>query len=294
MCVMGVSMKYARLAQNNLRVSASEYQSTCGSVICNYCSAQVYHKKSYKKGLNTIVPAHFCIWPRQKHEQTCLYNLDRVGREILAGVADNSIIQQNNCLIIRLLFIDYKYSQSGGQKEDLSQKAKTNEPKYISEGKLSPYISSLCRLYKIRRTLINDDRNFHRTFKLKFGDKKISWHDFVFEKKDFPRLYEYIQRGKLTHPICIVGKYEVKYLKDLDKKKIQFKYSYDRKYYVVECFLDRDNEIEKSLNLEKKPFALMYLDQVSCRNDKETDKNNTYINIDGKLRSKKQIYIFDE
>lgn len=291
---MGVSMKEARLAGNLELVMAAKYQTTDGPVICKYCSAKVYHKDSYKKRSNTIVPAHFCIWPGQEHEETCGYNFKRAIKDISAAVADNSIIQQNNCLIIHLLFIESKSLQSGGQKEDLSQKAKTNEPKYISEGKLSPYISSLCRLYKIRRTLINGDSDFHSTFKLKFRDKIISWHDFVFEEKDFPRLYEYIQRGKLTHPICIVGKYEVKYLKALDKKKIQFKYFYDRKYYVVECFLDLDNEIENSLNSEKKPFALMYLDQVSCRNDKETDKNNKYINIDGKLRSKKQIYIFDE
>lgn len=285
---MGVSMKYARLAQNNLRVSASEYQSTCGSVICNYCSAQVYHKKSYKKGLNTIVPAHFCIWPRQEHEQTCLYNLDRVGREILAGVADNSISKDGNCYTIRLLLAESIDSKIDGGEENLNEKSKTKEPIYQNGWKISPYIQSLHKLITIRRLLLDGCEDFHNTFKLKWNKQFVSWRDFVFEEEDFPRLYNCIKDGNLYHPVCVVGKYEVfpRTIRGEEKFKIQFKYSHDENHYCVECFLDP--AMAELLKKREKEFAVMYVDHIKYRD------NKNYKNIDCRISSIKQIFVFDE
>ncbi|WJH36821.1 hypothetical protein N6H14_14635 [Paenibacillus sp. CC-CFT747] len=210
---MGVKMENALLNGKTIEVNDAT-KDMRGHLKCStdFCNAKVTWVEIHKENKN-IKTRYFRLLPKRKHHFNCKYNtLGQILAVIKASDQDliKSIDDKKFEFRLNIIFESIDYLNK--LQFNISSKVYSNEmkknKKFITEGKLSSYLSSMSRLMELRSN-IEKDTELKDIIRLKVGDSTVSWDDLYYKTKDFLKCYNYIRGGgintKSWHPICVQG-----------------------------------------------------------------------------------------
>lgn len=292
---MSVKMNIARLRMEVVPLDRyqEEYR---GRLCCGFCEARVefVHEYNYSRKSSIIhVPRYYRLAKGDVHRETCIFDVVRLKKTILADVGDRRLISDyNGRLVVRILLREGDGDGGGRHRiEDVFHpRGFGREPVFIKEGTKSAYVSSVLKLSRLRFYLQDKDE-IRRDVILQVPNNEgtlcdVSWDYFCFEQNDLKRLYELISNGTLNHAICIVGRAKAK-IKYSGEKIISIEQIEDNRHYTFECAVGDALFAKIQGGVE----VCIYLWKFSSRVPSEWNEVIIYHNIDGSILDDRQILI---
>lgn len=221
---MGIKMSKARLITSNEVVlvnDATEEMREKRLLKCysKFCNAKVTWARISKKNYE-IEKKYYRLLVGEKHCDKCPYNtLGQV--TIIAKKADNKIIDnihkgqyEFRLNIVYEALVDRLDEENKNFNMDrINSNNEYKQKKYKLSGKLSPYLSIMNDIMKLREQVENNSE-LEKIIRIKDRSKRILWRAFYYEIGEEKRLYKYVEKEgyinknklkRLKHPVCIEG-----------------------------------------------------------------------------------------
>lgn len=180
------------------------------------CSAQVTWVERHRK-ISDSVTRFFRLLPDEKHSMSCKYNTK--GRvEVIAKKSDKKIMSSlsNGKYKFRLNLVTNDLKSKNPTKSRIKDDTKNDvsedkkDKKFVSKGKLKPYLSLMKDIMKLRSE-VEKDSDLENLLQLSYNKSDIAWKYFYFDLDDVKRLYKYIESEgyssnrfkRINHPICV-------------------------------------------------------------------------------------------
>lgn len=317
---MGMGMKMLKAWHKNegITVKQAVEKSVKDDLECitECCRVPISLCNEYYRQKNdntTLVKAHFKLMGikggKNTHHINCKYNT-KGQLEIIARDSDGvltSLEEGKNTFRLNLITSSLRNTGiSKGKSEGFlseGQSSKTTK-KYINEGKITPYLSTVHRIMKLRSEIENN-KELNNIVKLNFKGKNIPWSKFYFEKQDYRRCYDYLTKGEVTHPICIEGT-----IKDtLQEPTDRFKFYTMRlsSPYIEESDKDGTKRIPsvsiklnnlKDVNfikseLEKGKRNIVFYSDIKTHQGSYNNSVVEMLYINGEIHHSRQYYMFE-
>lgn len=204
-------------------VSAKEYVNDISdSLLCEdpKCRTEVTHVNEYERQYadkKITVEAFFRLKSKNfKHIEECKYNINNQVK-VIARNSNSAIIEsiKDGHYKFRISLVYSELSMHGSKNistSDFENPTRINEitVKYVHDGELNPYISTMKKVIELRTKLDGNDE-LKNIIRLEIKDhlskktKEINWDDFYFSVSNYEKLYYYIASNKFHHVTCIEG-----------------------------------------------------------------------------------------
>ncbi|MGK0469403.1 hypothetical protein, partial [Clostridium sp.] len=205
-------------------ISAKEYNPDMkDKVLCEdvNCRIDVAHVRKYERqyGNHKInVEAFFRLKSKYfKHTNECKYNVNNQIK-VIARFSNSAIIEtiEEGHFKFRINLVYDEFKILVGEEPPLPislHPVKKNQKsiKYIHDGEIIPYISTMKKIMELRTKLAGNDE-LSNLIRLEIKDhasnqtKEIFWDDFYYTLYNYKKLYGYVSSNTCQHIICIEGK----------------------------------------------------------------------------------------
>ena len=309
---MGIKMKesFHTLKNRNVTIDEAVEGSIRDNLFCstNACRIPISFRASHfrqTKDKQSLVQAHFKV-KNENHVEICPFNT--VGQiKIIARDSDGVLESLNkgaHLFRLNLITSTFKWEGSGQVEKVRSQGKSPNAgvtKRYESKGKLTPYLSTVSRIMKLRSE-IEDNTELSSVIKLDFNNEEISWSKFYYERENYRKCFNYIKSKKPSHPVCIEGK--IKGIEEVSGKSNYYRVN------LVSSWVekaDKDDIIRipsVSIYVYSKAVAehiisehdagkrgIVFYSQLTAK-AKPYTLAQEYLNINGVINNEQQVYLF--
>lgn len=314
-------MSKAYSVNRNSVISVFQYDPIVDhSLLCEDASCRTpvtYVNQHFRQisGIKVSVGPYFRLKSKDSsHSETCSYNLSQQ-IEIIARKSNTSIVKNlktgNYHFRLNLVHTSMKNansSKTSDATDDNDKSSNRRAKKYINQGVLCPYISSMKKILALRSQLeSNEDLKSLITLEYQLANSdrvfKINWEDFYFTMDTYDRCYRYIQMRDFDHFICVEGQ-----IKDIYTPTEKFPY-----YSIHLCspwIKERENGFLNipaiSITIKDK-LIIDYIKQNSkfnfisvfsnfriskCKTD--FTKKINFLNISGTINSKNHFILYNK
>lgn len=276
----GIKMSKARLLPTNQVKTIYQLNSNDnGNLVCEFCSVFVSYVSQYVKETangQTYVGPFLRLHPNQLHTRECKYNVEK---EIEKLVADSEKFEDSNQQILfksssnkegivvnfrlHILLQTFKALSKEMQSNSKNVFLEELERKvYVqNETVLDRYLKTALGVARLRASIEENSENiFKEQIQIVFNKNSIKWKDFYYENKQYLKLFQWCQKGKINYPVALLVTI---------KRKIFDEFSRKNKY-KFQCFASLPNPKNK----------LVIIPYLYTNNQKISDKileNNTYV-----------------
>ncbi len=229
-------MSRARLASNQGQdISASAFEKeTHGEVVCFWCRCRVKGVRAYSKTVGNeiiIVPAYFSLWPNVQHSDNCRFNIEETVKRFVANsqvirrIGPNAVpilskVAQGQAAEFRLhILMEALQKQTygfGALRRRSPQNKREEEPlghEYIrTDEVLKPYFRTAKGILALAAR-IQSHQDLSDWIRLKFGDRRITWDEFLFDSDGYHALYNVLlaertraSNARYPRPVALVAR----------------------------------------------------------------------------------------
>ncbi|MFB6467422.1 hypothetical protein ACE38V_11495 [Cytobacillus sp. Hz8] len=183
--------------------------------ISKCCRVELSYVGPYKRKYSdkvVIVRDYFKLASNKQHDENCKFNTEgqvkiiaRNSDGILTSINNKEYNFRLNLLASSLNKIKQNRQLDNNTILDEAINSGQKNKTYENQGKLDSYLSTMNKIMKLRSE-IEENKELSGLVKLEFGDQSINWNKFYYSTEEYIKCFNYLNRNKINHPICIEGK----------------------------------------------------------------------------------------